>query len=87
MPRFVWYAALQNGIKPVAELVFDATDMEWGYPFINLTYDDDDFRDAVATTVGAPNLQQPLAEVITPQFLAFLKEFTLVPQVGDTNGN
>lgn len=77
-PRFLWRAILGPTASPVAELVFDATDMAPSYQFCEAVFYDDAFRLAIRAIVHAPqaDVQAVLGELLTPQFLEFLRERT-----------
>lgn len=75
-PRFLWRATLQTPERPAVELIFDATDMARSYPFHDALFYDAELGKGVGTIVRAPDLQDVLAELITPQFRDFLQTKT-----------
>jgi hypothetical protein len=72
-PRFLWRATLRTLSQPAVELIFDATDMARSYPFYDALFYDAQLATSIGTIVHAPNLQELLADLITPQFRDFLQ--------------
>jgi hypothetical protein len=75
-PRFLWHAVLQTPAQPAVELLLDATDMDRSYPFVDVLFHDNDFREKLKVITHATDLQAVLGELVTPQFRDFLKELT-----------
>lgn len=76
LPRFLWRGTLQTPGKPAVDLIFDATDMARSYPFHDALFYDTELARGIGTIVRAGDLQDVLADLITPQFRDFLQTKT-----------
>ena len=73
-PRFVWRATARVLGTSAFELIFDATDMSRNFPLRYVIWHNNSVRGALKVLIEAPAIQASLTDVLTPAFVARLKE-------------